>query len=70
MEQIGIDLGGKESQVCVRSADEEIIGEWRLRTDRLIVFLQGRPPAHRGLKNDIRDARVLSEASCRMDGRV
>lgn len=105
MEHIGIDLGSKESQVCVRSADGEIIGEWRWRTDGLIAFLQSRQPArviletcteafriaaqaqraghdvrvvaatlvrslgvgHRGLKNDVRDARVLSEASCRMD---
>jgi transposase len=105
MEHIGIDLGSKESQVCVRSADGEIIGEWRWRTDRLATFLHGRPSArviletcteafriaalaqraghdvrvvaatlvrslgvgHRGLKNDVRDARVLSEASCRMD---
>ena len=74
-------------------------------TDKLVAYLQGRPPARviletcteafrvaalaqrpghdarfvaatlvrslgvgqRGLKNDVRDARVLSEASCRMD---
>lgn len=105
MEHIGIDLGSKESQICVRSTDGEIVGEWRWRTDRLVAFLEGRPAArviletcteafriaalaqraghdvrvvaatlvrslgvgHRGLKNDVRDARVLSEASCRMD---
>lgn len=105
MEHIGIDLGSKESQVCVRAADGTIVGEWRWRTDRLAVFLESRPPArviletcteafriaaraqrvghdvrvvaatlvrslgvgHRGLKNDVRDARVLSEASCRID---
>jgi transposase len=105
MEHIGIDLGSKESQVCVRSADGEIVGEWRCRTDKLVGFLQDRPGArvivetcteafriaalaqraghdvrvvaatlvrslgvgHRGLKNDVRDARVLSAASCRMD---
>jgi transposase len=105
MDQIGIDLGSKDSQVCIRSADGEIAGEWRWRTDKLVTFLEGRPVArviletcteafriaalaqhaghdvrvvaatlgrslgvgHRGLKNDVRDARVLSEASCRMD---
>jgi transposase len=105
MEHIGIDLGSKESQVCVRTAEGKIIGEWRLRMEGLIRFLEGRPAAriiletcteafrvamlaqraghdvrvvpatlvralgvgHRGLKNDVRDARVLSEASCRMD---
>ena len=45
MEHIGIDLGSKESQICVRWADGEIIGEWRCRTDRLVAFLQGRPVA-------------------------
>jgi hypothetical protein len=105
MEHIGIDLGSKESQVCVRAADGTIVGEWRWRTERLLSFLQGRPAARviletcteafriaaiaqraghdvrvvaatlvrslgvgqRGLKNDVRDARVLSEASCRID---
>lgn len=105
MDHIGIDLGGKDSQVCMRNASGEIVGEWRWTTAKLITFLRGRPRArvivetcteafrvaafaqsaghdvrlvattlvrslgvgHRGLKNDIRDARVLSEASCRMD---
>jgi transposase len=105
MEHIGIDLGSKDSQVCVRSADGEIVSEGRWRTDKLVTFLQGRSTARviletcteafriaalaqrtghdvrvvaatlvrslgvgqRGLKNDVRDARVLSEASCRMD---
>jgi transposase len=89
----------------VRSAGGEIVVESRLRTDKLIAFLQDRPPAQvivetwteafrvaalaqpaghdvrvvaatlvrslgvgrRGLKNDVRDARVLSEAACRME---
>jgi hypothetical protein len=29
MEHIGIDVGSKESQICVRAADGTIIGEWR-----------------------------------------
>ena len=105
MDHIGIDLGSKESQICVRSAAGGILLERRCRTDRLGAFLSERPPArvivetcteafrvaaaaqrvghevrvvaatlvrslgvgHRGLKNDVRDARVLSEASCRME---
>jgi transposase len=96
MEHIGIDLGSKDCQVCVRSAGGEIVVESRLRTDKLIAFLQDRPPAQvivetwteafrvaalaqraghdvrvvaatlvrslgvgrRGLKNDVRDARI------------
>jgi hypothetical protein len=45
MEHIGIDLGSKESQVCVRTAEGKIIGEWRLRMEGLIRFLEGRPAA-------------------------
>lgn len=105
MEHIGIDLGSKESQICVRSAAGEIVLERRWRTERVGVFLTGRPAARvivetcteafrvaaaamtaghevrvvpatlvralgvgqRGLKTDVRDARMLSEASCRID---
>jgi len=45
MEHIGIDLGSKESQVCIRSTDGEIVGEWRWRTGRLVALLRGRPAA-------------------------
>jgi transposase len=105
MEHIGIDLGSKESQVCVRTDTGEIIQEWRCHTNQLRALLAGRPPARviletcteafgvaaaarqtghdvrvvaatlvrslgvgqHGLKNDVRDARTLSEASCRID---
>jgi transposase len=105
MEHIGIDLGSKESQICVRSTSGEVLLERRCRTERVGAFLSGRPPGRvivetcteafrvaaaaqraghevsvvaatlvrslgvgqRGLKNDVRDARVLSEASCRME---
>lgn len=43
MDHIGIDLGSKESQICVRSADGEIVVEGRWRTARLVTFLQERP---------------------------
>lgn len=96
MEHIGIDLGSKESQICVRSASGEVLLERRGRTERLGAFLSERSPGRvivetcteafrvaaaaqraghevrvvaatlvrslgvgqRGLKNDVRDARV------------
>ena len=105
MEHIGVDLGGKESQVCVRSAEGAILEEARWPTRGLERFFASRPPGRvivetcteafriadaaqrhghevrvvaatlvrslgvgqRGLKNDVRDARLLSEASCRME---
>ena len=105
MEHIGIDLGSKESHVCVRNGVGEIVEEKRCRTDQLGRYLGKRAPGRvvletcteafriaggarqqghdvrvvaatlvrslgvgqRGLKNDRRDARALSEASCRME---
>lgn len=105
MEHIAIDLGSRESQVCVRSATNEILMEQRVSTRALRNLLKKRPASRvvletsseafaiadqaiecghnvrvvpsvlvralgvgaRGLKNDVRDSRVLSEASVRME---
>jgi transposase len=107
MEHIAIDLGAKESQVCVRSEGGEIVEERRIATrpQTLRRYLEGRAKSRvivetgaeafwvaeiarvsghevrvvpsmlapslgvgqRRLKSDQRDARVLSESSCRMD---
>ena len=105
MEHLAIDLGGRESQICVRSCDGAIVDERRCRTTALAAYLAGRPRSRvvletcseafavadaavrvghevrvvpatlvrtlgvgaRGLKTDRRDARVLSEVSCRVD---
>lgn len=105
MEHIAIDLGSRESQICVRNDDGEIVEEQRYRTSELKQYLTKRSagarvlvessaeafavaawarecghqalvvPAsltrvlgigERGLKNDQRDARKLSEMDCRM----
>ena len=44
MEHIGIDLGSKESQVCVRNGVGEIVEEKRCRTDQLGRYLGKRAP--------------------------
>lgn len=105
MEHVAIDLGGRESQVCVRQADGEILEEKRWPTADLGAYLKTRPrsrvivetcaeafrvadlarelghearvvPAtlvralgvgERKTKTDKRDARKLSEMSCRME---
>jgi transposase len=105
VEHLAIDLGGRESQICVRRGDGEIVDERRCRTTALAAYLAGRPQSRvvvetcseafgvadaaaraghevrvvpaalvrslgvgaRGLKSDRRDARVLSEVSCRID---
>lgn len=104
MEHIAIDLGSRESQVCVRTAEGEILEERRVGTRSLGKYLANRPKSRvvleacaeafpvadaalvaghetvvvpaslapslgvgeRGVKTDVRDARNLSEASCRM----
>lgn len=105
MEHIAIDLGGRESQICVRAADGEVMFERRCATKTLGKYLSSRPKSRvivetcseafgiaelamgsghevrvvpatlvrslgvgaRGTKTDRRDARILSEVSCRID---
>jgi transposase len=43
MEHCAIDLGGKESQICVRRSDGQIVEERRCRTAALAKYLAGRP---------------------------
>ena len=105
MEHLAIDIGGRESQICVRSAKGEITAEKKLRTADLPKLFEQREPSRvifetcaesfwladaakkarhevrvvpttlvkalgvgsRSTKNDRKDARMLSEASCRME---
>jgi transposase len=107
VDHIAIDLGGRKSQICVRSGDGAVIEERRVPTAELSLYLAKRGPAPRRViletcaesfavadaakqqgcevrvvpatlaralgvgarrtKTDERDARCLSEASCRMD---
>lgn len=45
MEHVAIDLGGRESQICVRAADGRIVQETRVRTRELSHYLKTRPPS-------------------------
>ena len=45
MEHIAIDLGGMESQICVRAADGTIVEEVRRSTQSLERYLKSRPPS-------------------------
>src|SRR5208283_2087122 len=45
MEHIAIDLGSRESQICVRSASWEILEEKRWATKALGGYLKLRPPS-------------------------
>lgn len=105
MKHIAIDLGGRESQICVRNEDGTIVEEKRIETRRLPSYLARQERSRvivetcaegfwvadaaeaaghevrvvpatlvgtlgvgaRGMKTDRRDARILSEVSCRID---
>lgn len=105
MKHVAIDLGSRESQICVREADGTIVEEGKYPTKKLPSMMAGWEPRRiimetsaetflladaakqashevrvvaatlartlgvgaRGIKNDQRDARALSEASCRID---
>jgi transposase len=45
MDHLAIDLGGRESQICVRGSDGQIVEERRCRTAALGAYLAGRPPS-------------------------
>jgi len=45
MEHIAIDLGGTESQICVRSSEGKVLDEKRCKTVRLASYLKRRPPS-------------------------
>jgi transposase len=100
-----IDLGGRESQICIRAEDGTIVEERRHQTRLLPQLMKGWEPSRviletsaeafaiadaaatyghqvrvvpatlvrtlgvgdRGVKNDRKDARKLSEVSCRID---
>lgn len=105
MDHLAIDIGGRNSQFCLRSATGEILREGKVATASLPTLFKGlsssrvileacsechwladaaKDSGHdvrvvpsilvpalgvgsRKTKNDVKDARVLSEASCRID---
>lgn len=105
MKHVAIDLGGRESQICIREANGTILDEARHPTRKLAQLMAeweprrvivetsaeafriadaARTAGHevrvvpatlvrtlgvgaRGIKTDQRDARTLSEVSCRID---
>lgn len=44
MEHIAIDLGGRESQICVRDEKGTVLEERRVKTQGLVAYLSKRPP--------------------------
>lgn len=62
MEHIAIDLGGKESQICIRAADGSLLEELRWGTSRLAKYLKERPPSRVILESSAEAFRVADVA--------
>jgi transposase len=62
MEHIAIDLGGKESQICVRSPDGEVVLEKKHPTRHLGRLLKGRPASRVVLETSAEAFRIADQA--------
>lgn len=62
MEHIGIDLGGRESQICIRDAGGQIVLEKKHRTRDLERLLRQRPPSRVVLETAAEAFRVADQA--------
>jgi transposase len=45
MQHVAIDLGGRESQICVRGSDGQVLEERKVATRHLETFLKRQPPS-------------------------
>jgi transposase len=71
MQHVAIDLGGTESQICVRSADGQVIEERKVATTRLEAFLRKQPTSRVVLETCSEAFRIAdSAASCGHEVRV
>lgn len=71
MQHVAIDLGGKESQVCVRAADGQILHEGKIATLRLPQFLRRQTPSRVILESCAEAFRIADAATeCQHEVRV
>ncbi len=62
MEHVAIDLGGRESQICIRASDGKIVHETRCRTRDLPTFLAQRPTSRVVLETCAESFRIADAA--------
>jgi transposase len=63
MDHIAIDLGGRESQICVRSADGRIVEEVRQPTSRLAAYLKRKQPCRVVLETSAEAFKIADAAA-------
>ena len=69
MDHLAIDLGGRESQICVRSSDGQILEERRCRTAALAAYLSRRPKC-RVVVETCSEAFAVADAALRLGHEV
>lgn len=62
MNHVAIDLGGRESQVCIRSPEGEIVEEKRVATQKLESLMKTWPPSRLILETSAEAFRVADDA--------
>ena len=62
MEHVAIDLGGRQSQVCVRADDGQIVEERRVPTEALDAYLKRRPKSRVIVETCAESFRVADQA--------
>jgi transposase len=71
MQHVAIDLGGRESQICARSAQGEILLERKVPTAQLADYLKGQEPSRVVLETCAEAFRIADIAlQCEHDVRV
>jgi transposase len=71
MQHVAIDLGGRESQICARSAQGEILLECKVPTAKLADYLKGQEPSRVVLETCAEAFRIADIAlQCEHDVRV
>jgi transposase len=63
MEHVAIDLGGKESQICVRSAEGAVVLEKRVPTKELKAFLRNSKTKGRVILETCAEAFAIADAA-------
>ncbi len=69
MQHVAIDLGGRESQICVRGSDGQVLQERRVATSHLRTFLK-RQPASRVILETCAEAFAVADVALSLEHEV
>ena len=69
MQHVAIDLGGRESQICVRGSDGQVLQERRVATRHLGTFLK-RQPASRVILETCAEAFAVADVALSLEHEV